>query len=102
MPLVPYQRFRLLGVSAIPVYLLAMYVRVSYEFFELTPLGFGDWGWVVLVTAAGYGTTLVSDMMTRAWEYRSAKVVRASNVRGEERSRPTANSTLWRSQRRRI
>ena len=63
-------RFRLLGALAIPVYLLAMYVPIAQDFFELKPLGALDWGLVVLVAGAGYGLSLLSDL----WRWDGARV----------------------------
>src|SRR5206468_6723105 len=56
-------RFRLLGALAIPVYLLAMYWPLSAWFFELTPLGIGDWGVVFTVAGIAYILTLAADWL---------------------------------------
>ena len=56
-------RFRLLGIMAIPVYLLAMYVPFSQQFFELAPLGLIDWCWVALVSGVGYVLSILSDRL---------------------------------------
>jgi cation-transporting ATPase E len=64
--LVGDRRFRLLGALAIPAYLLAMYVPVSYRFFELVPLSLPDWLWVLLIAAVAYGVSLLTDRLTLA------------------------------------
>jgi cation-transporting ATPase E len=58
------QRFRWLGIAALPAYLAAMYVPVSAHFFQLTALNPGQWllvGVVVMVTG---GLTVWSDRWT--------------------------------------
>jgi hypothetical protein len=55
------RRFRLLGLSAVPVYLLAMYVPFSASFFELVRLDVWQWGLVLACAAAGYGLSFLSD-----------------------------------------
>src|SRR5262249_7528344 len=54
-------RFRLLGIAAVPVYLLAMYWPVPRDFFRLAPLGGTDWLWVLSVAGVGYGLSWLSD-----------------------------------------
>jgi hypothetical protein len=54
-------RIRLLGVLAIPVYLLAMYWPLAQSFFELTPLGWREWGLVLGVAGLGWWATLLAD-----------------------------------------
>jgi cation-transporting ATPase E len=54
-------RFRLLGLLAIPVYLTAMYVPPSAYFFEMTPLGLGHWGWALAYAGGCWAATLVAD-----------------------------------------
>src|SRR5262249_15440599 len=60
-PLLGDNRFRLVGIVAIPFYLLAMYVPFSAHFFELEPLGVAEWLLVVIMVAAGYGLSLWTD-----------------------------------------
>jgi cation-transporting ATPase E len=56
-------RFRLLGLLALPAYAVAMYWPAAAWFFELEPLGFGEWLLVVAVVGSGYGLTLLSDRL---------------------------------------
>jgi hypothetical protein len=60
-PLIGDKRFRLLGILAVPIYLLAMYLPPSTHFFELVPLNPTGWLLVLAVVAAGYGLSLLSD-----------------------------------------
>jgi cation-transporting ATPase E len=60
-PLAGDGRFRLLAMLVLPAYLLVLHWPFSARFFELEPLTWGQWGLVVIVTAGGYGLTLVSD-----------------------------------------
>jgi cation-transporting ATPase E len=53
--------FRLLGLLAIPVYLLAMYVPLAQSFFELAALGVREWLIVLLYAAACWGATVMLD-----------------------------------------
>jgi cation-transporting ATPase E len=53
--------YSLLGLVAIPIYLLAMYWPLAARFFELAPLGLVEWAMVVMVALATYGLTLLSD-----------------------------------------
>ena len=57
------QCYRLLGVAALPVYLLTMYVPVLQRFFELVPLGVPDWACVLVIAGSGYGMSLLSDRL---------------------------------------
>ena len=61
VPLVGDRRFRILGVVAIPTYLLAMYVEPIADFFVLKPLDVLQWAVVLACAAAGYGLTLWTD-----------------------------------------
>ncbi len=53
-PLVGDTRFRWLAIGAVPVYLLAMYWPLPAAFFDLTPLGLGQWGLVLAVAAPAF------------------------------------------------
>ena len=55
------QGVRLLGIVAVPAYLLAMYWPISAGFFELDPLGFADWMSVAGVAMAAYLLTRLQD-----------------------------------------
>jgi len=57
------RRFRLLGVLAIPGYLLAMYVPVSARFFELVTLDWRHWSLILAIAALGYAVSLASDRL---------------------------------------
>ncbi|MFO0964920.1 MAG: cation-translocating P-type ATPase [Gemmataceae bacterium] len=54
-------RYWLLGLAAIPLYLPAMYLPPAAGFFQLTPLGWSDWGLVLVVVGLTYAATLLSD-----------------------------------------
>lgn len=56
------RRYRLMGIAAIPVYLTALYWN-PWDFFKVMPLGYVEWGWVVLVAGVTYAATLVTDMI---------------------------------------
>ena len=60
-PLVGDRRFRILGVIAIPTYLLAMYVGPVAEFFVLKPLDVLQWAVVVACAVAGYAFSVWTD-----------------------------------------
>lgn len=60
-PLAGDTRFRLLGVLAVPAYLLAMYIPVSARFFDLVGLDWRHWSLVLAVAALGYAASLASD-----------------------------------------
>ncbi len=70
-------RFRWLGIAAVPVYLLAMYLPPAQRFFELEPLRLVDWVVVLLVAAAGYGLSLLTDR----WQLVPGKVVQIGDNR---------------------
>src|SRR5206468_4123532 len=57
-PLVGDRRFRILGVIAIPTYLLAMYVSPVADFFVLKPLDVLQWAVVLACAVAGYGLSV--------------------------------------------
>jgi cation-transporting P-type ATPase E len=59
--LVGDRRFRLLGVIAIPTYLLTMYLPPAARFFVLTPLDLAQWAVIVVLAAAGYGFSVWTD-----------------------------------------
>jgi cation-transporting P-type ATPase E len=61
VPLVGDRRFRILGIVAIPTYLLAMYVGPIAEFFVLKPLDLPQWVVVLACVAAGYGASVWTD-----------------------------------------
>lgn len=71
------RRVELLGILAIPVYLLAMYVPPARSFFELVPLGPADWALVLAAALAGYGLSAASDVLWRRWaeEPRNARAL---------------------------
>src|SRR5262249_54293694 len=54
-------RYWLLGLAAIPLYLPAMYLPPAARFFELRPLAWQDWALVLLVVGPTYLVTLLSD-----------------------------------------
>ena len=56
-------RYRMLGLLAIPVYLTALYVPPVARFFELTPLGICEWIWVLLYTSGCWAVTLLADRL---------------------------------------
>ncbi len=56
-------RFRLVGIVAIPIYLLAMYVPFPARFFDLACLELGEWLLVVVLAGLGYGGTLWTDCL---------------------------------------
>ncbi|MCI0376327.1 MAG: cation-translocating P-type ATPase [Gemmataceae bacterium] len=58
------RRYRILGLLAIPVYLLAMYWPLARDFFKLHPLGMVDWGIVLMFAGLGYGLSWWSDVLT--------------------------------------
>ncbi|MCI0640201.1 MAG: cation-translocating P-type ATPase [Gemmataceae bacterium] len=58
------RRYRILGLLAIPVYLLAMYWPLARDFFKLHPLGMVDWGMVLMFAGLGYGLSRWSDILT--------------------------------------
>jgi hypothetical protein len=59
-------RLRWLAALAVPAYLLAMYVPVSYQFFRLTPLAdVRHWLLVIAVVVPAYGLSLVTDRWRR-------------------------------------
>lgn len=58
-------RIRMLGLAAIPLYLLAMYWPLAAGFFQLVPMNVVDWLVVAAVAGAAYGATLASDVWTR-------------------------------------
>ncbi len=60
-PLVGDTKFRLVGIGAMPVYLLAMYWSLPAEFFQLVALSLVEWVLVLAVAAGGIGLSLVSD-----------------------------------------
>jgi magnesium-transporting ATPase (P-type) len=57
---------RWLALSAIPVYLAAMYWPFSARFFDLDTLGLKEWLRALVVVAPAYGLTLLSDRIKRA------------------------------------
>lgn len=59
------QRFRLLGLLAIPVYLAAMYIPLAATFFEMTPLGLHEWLLVIGYAASCTALTLAADRWLR-------------------------------------
>jgi cation-transporting ATPase E len=60
-PLAGDRTFKLLGVVAIPIYLLAVYWPFSAAFFELASLSFPQWLLVLAAAGVGYGLSVVSD-----------------------------------------
>jgi cation-transporting ATPase E len=56
---------RLLGLTAIPVYLAAMYVGPTRRFFELETLLPGHWVFVICYAVAAWLLTLASDRLDR-------------------------------------
>jgi cation-transporting ATPase E len=57
------RRLRWLALTAIPGFLLAMYLPLSASFFELSPLRPLQWLLVLAVTATAYGLTLLTDRL---------------------------------------
>jgi cation-transporting ATPase E len=51
----------LLGLLAIPVLFLAMYVPHFANFFEMSPLGMMDWTWAIVYSLGGWILSLVLD-----------------------------------------
>lgn len=63
--------YRLLGLSAVPMYLTAMYFEPFRRFFEMAPLAAGEWLIVV-----GYATVCwVATLATDHWAERGRRVV---------------------------
>lgn len=60
------RRLRLLAMLAVPAYLLAMYVPIVAGFFELVPLGRGDWLKIVGLAAVAHVLAMASDNFARA------------------------------------
>ncbi|MCI0461293.1 MAG: cation-translocating P-type ATPase, partial [Gemmataceae bacterium] len=60
-PLVGDTKFRWVAGAAVPLYLLAMYWPLSYEFFRLTPLDGVGWAKVLAVVVPAWGLSLLSD-----------------------------------------
>jgi cation-transporting ATPase E len=60
-PLVGDQRFRLLAVAALPVYLLMMYVGPPARFFRLVALAPAEWGMVLAVVVPAVLLCLLAD-----------------------------------------
>ena len=58
-------RFRLVGLAAVPIYLLAMYWPISNQFFRLAPLGWLEWLWVLGWASAGLGLCSLSDIWVK-------------------------------------
>jgi cation-transporting ATPase E len=54
---------RWLAAAALPLYLAALYVPASARFFELTPLGLGQWGRVLLVAGPALVVLWLSDRL---------------------------------------
>ncbi len=54
-------RFRWLAAAAVPTYLAAMYLPPASAFFQLTPLGPGQWALVLGIGAVGYAVSLATD-----------------------------------------
>ncbi|MCI0683826.1 MAG: HAD-IC family P-type ATPase [Gemmataceae bacterium] len=61
------QRYRLIGIAAIPAYLIALYWNPG-DFFEVMPLGYVEWGWVILVAGVTYAATLAGDRLVSPGE----------------------------------
>jgi cation-transporting ATPase E len=53
----------LVAAAALPVYLLALYWPLAADFFQLTPLGAGQWARVLLVSVTALAFILVSDRL---------------------------------------
>jgi cation-transporting ATPase E len=62
-PLQGDTKFRWVAAAAVPMYLPAMYWPLAANFFQLAPLGWGEWGLALAVVAGGYGLALLSDRM---------------------------------------
>jgi cation-transporting ATPase E len=60
-PLLGDQRFRLLAIAALPVYLLMMYWEPPARFFRLVALRPQEWGMVLTVAVPGYLLCRLSD-----------------------------------------
>jgi hypothetical protein len=75
-PLPGDRPFRWFAATAVSLYLAAMYWRPAAYFFELTPLGLGQWLWVLAFVAPAYLLLLLTD--------------RRAAGRGQPRSRSTA------------
>ncbi|HEX3315179.1 MAG TPA: HAD-IC family P-type ATPase, partial [Gemmataceae bacterium] len=58
-------RFLLLGLLSVPVLLLAMYVPVFANFFELSALDVRDWMWAIDYALVGWLLALASDRLGR-------------------------------------
>jgi cation-transporting ATPase E len=56
-------KFRWLAAAAIPVYLAAMYVGPSADFFDLVGLDWAQWGLVLAVVLPAYGLCKLSDRL---------------------------------------
>jgi cation-transporting ATPase E len=54
-------RFRWLGIAAVPAYLASMYLPLSAQFFQLVPLDAGQWLLVAITVAVTAALTLLSD-----------------------------------------
>ena len=56
-------RFLLLGVLSVPILLLAMYVPLLANFFELAALDVRDWMWALDYALVGWLLTLALDRL---------------------------------------
>jgi cation-transporting ATPase E len=62
-PLVGDAKFRWVALAALPLYLIALYLPPSTEFFRLHPLDVGQWVKVLAVVVPAAGLSLLSDQL---------------------------------------
>lgn len=88
--------FRFLGLLAIPLFLVGMYIPPATRFFELVPLGWIEWLAVVVVAAITYGATLVSDriFVSRSQNTRPAFASAPQTLNKDAKPIPLSNTAV--------